>query len=418
MAKKPIVCKLAVLGDMGVGKSALISRIRSKEFVEEFDPTIEDSYTIGVVVNDQQCTLEILDTAGADEYLYLRDGWIRANEGFILVYSISSTLSFTRIQGLYDQIQQIKKSPHPHTSPPVPIMLVGNKVDTAKRRVSLLEGEGMARKLGCRFVEASARNGENVEESFYTIVKQLQKQSATTGIEVLDDLIDSLPEWDNLLNHLEGEISRSAIANTRSLVPALRPNENVGLRLLQKLATLHVPRFAKRQRSFPGINSFQLVSQNQRASSVGRGMSQPSENPDYSVLEGNYDLQVQGAFKDILTFLSRFEKKIRDFEREEKFTERMARMKAVIDVGDNCIDGEVGLEIRDNEETPAAEKVKKMGIVQQLKLALGKCQNLCKDAGHEVIRRGECGDKIQEMKKEFAGMIEIAAKLRSRGEIA
>jgi GTPase SAR1 family protein len=179
------------------------------------------------------------DTTGADEYLHLRDGWIRANEGFILVYSISSRLSFTRIQGLYDQIQQIKKSPHPHTSFPVPIMLVGNKVDSAKRRVSLLESEVMARKLGCRFVEALARNGRNVEESFYTIVKQLQKQSATTGIEELDDLVDSLPEWDTLLNHLEGEISRSAIANTRPLVPALPPKENVGLLLWQRFTTLH-----------------------------------------------------------------------------------------------------------------------------------------------------------------------------------
>jgi GTPase SAR1 family protein len=54
----------------------------------KYDPTIEDSYIIKVVVNDQQCTLEIIDTAGVDEYSHFRDKWIRANEGFILVYSI------------------------------------------------------------------------------------------------------------------------------------------------------------------------------------------------------------------------------------------------------------------------------------------------------------------------------------------
>jgi len=104
-------------------------------------------------------------------------------------------------------------------------MLVGNKVDSAKRRVSLQEGEAMARELGCGFVEVSAKNGGNVEEAFYTIVKQLQKQSATTGIKALDDLVDSLPEWDDLLKHLEGEISRSTIASTRSLVLALPSKE-------------------------------------------------------------------------------------------------------------------------------------------------------------------------------------------------
>ncbi|PVH69547.1 ras-domain-containing protein [Cadophora sp. DSE1049] len=230
MAKKPFVCKLAVLGDGGVGKTALISRLRFKKFVKECDPTIEDSYTIGVVVNNQQCTLEILDTAGVDEYSHLKDGWIRANEGLILVYSISSRLSFARIQGLYDQIQQIKKSTHPRISQ-VPIILVGNKFDIAKRKVSLLEGEDMARKLRCAFLEVSAKDGGNFEESLLCIiVSQLQKPSTTTSEEVLDDLLDSPPEWHDLLSHLEGELSRSAIANTRPLVQVLPPEEKVRLR--------------------------------------------------------------------------------------------------------------------------------------------------------------------------------------------
>jgi GTPase KRas len=147
---------------------------------------------IDVVVNDQQCTLEITDTAGVDEYSHLRDGWIRANEGFILVYSISSRLSFTRIQGLHDQIQQIKESTHPDTSSQVPIILIGNKADIAKRKVSRSEGEDMARKLGCTFLEASAKDGGKFEETFCTVVRQLQKYA--TGIEALDDLVDSLPE--------------------------------------------------------------------------------------------------------------------------------------------------------------------------------------------------------------------------------
>ena len=50
---------------------------------------------------------------------------------------------------------------------------------------------------------------------------------------MLEDLIDSLPVWHNLLRHLEGEISRPTIANMRSLVPALSSEENVRLRLWQ-----------------------------------------------------------------------------------------------------------------------------------------------------------------------------------------
>ena len=56
-----------------------------------------------------------------------------------------------------------------------------------------------------------------------------------------------------------------------------------------------------------------------------------------------------------------------------------------------------------------------MSFVQQVKLALKRCQSLCEDLSHKFLR-GECGEKIQEiqeMKIKFAGMIELAEKLRS-----
>ena len=111
----------------------------------------------------------ILICLGADQYVHLRDGWIRSNKGFMLVYSVSSNSSFTRIQGLYDEVQQVKKSPYPYTSSHVPIILVGNKVDIAEQYVSQLKGIEMARTLGYAFFEKSAKDGGNVEESFYTI---------------------------------------------------------------------------------------------------------------------------------------------------------------------------------------------------------------------------------------------------------
>lgn len=83
------------------------------------------------------------------------------------------------------------------------------------------------------------------------------------------------------------------------------------------------------------------------------------------------------------------------------------KIEAETEFGNNCIDGEVGSEIRYNEESPAAEKVDTMGKVQEVILALVKCQRLCEDTSHKVIRQGECGDNIQEMKEEFAKMIEI-----------
>ena len=133
--------------------------------------------------------LEVLDTAGQEEYTALRDQWIRDGEGFVLVYSISSRSSFTRITRFHNQIQRVKESsasspsypgsPLSSSAPsaPVPIMLVGNKSDrVTEREVSTQEGHALARELGCEFVEASAKNCINVEKAFYDVVRQLRRQ--------------------------------------------------------------------------------------------------------------------------------------------------------------------------------------------------------------------------------------------------
>ncbi|KAH6951167.1 ras family-domain-containing protein [Ilyonectria sp. MPI-CAGE-AT-0026] len=189
MAGKMILYKLVVLGDGGVGKTALTIQLCLQHFVETYDPTIEDSYRKQVVIDGQACMLEVLDTAGQEEYTALRDQWIQDSEGFVMVYSISSRLSFSRVRRYHYRIQQVKEfcesspsypgSPIPavNSHAPVPIMLVGNKSDqVTEREVSIQEGQALARELGCGFVETSAKNCINVEKAFYDVVRILQRQ--------------------------------------------------------------------------------------------------------------------------------------------------------------------------------------------------------------------------------------------------
>ncbi|KAI5288039.1 Ras GTPase ras2, partial [Ascosphaera acerosa] len=176
-------------------------------FVETYDPTIEDSYRKQVVIDGQSCMLEVLDTAGQEEYIALRDQWIRDGEGFILVYSITSRSSFSRMQKFYQQIQLVKESSMgpmggsmggggggggagggdltggggaggaATQNMRVPVMLVGNKTDKViERVVSSQEGLALAKQLGCDFIEASAKTSTNVEKAFFDIVRVLRAQ--------------------------------------------------------------------------------------------------------------------------------------------------------------------------------------------------------------------------------------------------
>jgi Ras-related protein Rap-1B len=87
--------KIVVLGSGGVGKSALTVQFVQGIFVEKYDPTIEDSYRKQVEVDGQQCMLEILDTAGTEQFtamrdLYMKNGQVSAP---LQLYSLLNTVN-------------------------------------------------------------------------------------------------------------------------------------------------------------------------------------------------------------------------------------------------------------------------------------------------------------------------------------
>ncbi|KAL9642188.1 hypothetical protein ABK040_007190 [Willaertia magna] len=164
--------KFVVLGSGGVGKSALTIQFIQGNFVEKYDPTIEDSYRKQVEVDGKACMLDILDTAGQEEYSAMRDQYMRTGQAFILVYSITDPSSFEDLLTIHEQLLRSKDADE------VPIVLVGNKCDLEEERaVSKEEGKSMAEKFGehCKFVEASAKECINVEEIFTSLVKLVDK---------------------------------------------------------------------------------------------------------------------------------------------------------------------------------------------------------------------------------------------------
>ena len=81
--------KIVVFGDGGVGKSALVIKLVSGEFLEEYDPTIEDSHRKVFSCHGTPVMLDILDTAGREEVFCLRDQLIREGQFFIICFSLS-----------------------------------------------------------------------------------------------------------------------------------------------------------------------------------------------------------------------------------------------------------------------------------------------------------------------------------------
>ena len=161
--------KLVILGGGGVGKSALVIRLVTDNFMEEYDPTIEDSYRKQVTIDGKSAYLDILDTAGQEEYTSMQDQWMREGKGYVLVYSIADRSSFEEIPVFKEKISRAKDMDF------VPMVLVGNKCDLGAedRQVTEAEGRELAAKMGCPFMEASAKAKINNEEIFYQSVREI-----------------------------------------------------------------------------------------------------------------------------------------------------------------------------------------------------------------------------------------------------
>ncbi|XP_053842385.1 ras-related protein Rap-2b isoform X1 [Vidua macroura] len=104
--------KVVVLGSGGVGKSALTVQFVTGSFIEKYDPTIEDFYRKEIEVDSSPSVLEILDTAGTEQFASMRDLYIKNGQGFILVYSLVNQQSFQDIKPMRDQIIRVKRGSH------------------------------------------------------------------------------------------------------------------------------------------------------------------------------------------------------------------------------------------------------------------------------------------------------------------
>ncbi|KAG5263391.1 hypothetical protein AALO_G00264350 [Alosa alosa] len=157
--------KVVVLGSGGVGKSALTVQFVTGTFIEKYDPTIEDFYRKEIEVDSSPSVLEILDTAGTEQFASMRDLYIKNGQGFILVYSLVNQQSFQDIRPMRDQIVRVKRFEK------VPLILVGNKVDLeSEREVAGSDGRALAQEWGCPFIETSAKSKTMVDELEDTVL--------------------------------------------------------------------------------------------------------------------------------------------------------------------------------------------------------------------------------------------------------
>lgn len=160
--------KLVFLGDESVGKTSIITRFMYDTFNDAYKVTIGiDFVSKTMYLEDRIVRLQLWDTAGQERFRSLIPSYIRDSSVAIVVYDITNRASFMNTEQWIDDIRTERGND-------VVIMLVGNKTDSQdKRKVSVEEGEGQAKKYGVMFIETSAKAGYNVQALFRKLAMSL-----------------------------------------------------------------------------------------------------------------------------------------------------------------------------------------------------------------------------------------------------
>lgn len=169
--------KIAVLGSRSVGKSSLVIQYIENHFVESYYPTIEATFSKGVMYKGVEYDCDIIDTAGQDEYSILNSKHAIGIHGYVLVYSIASRNSFDMIQIVYDKIINFCGVND------IPCVIVGSKSDLPSRQVTAADAEELAKQNKAAWVETSAKNNVNIGKVFELCVAEIERRSPNNQVE-------------------------------------------------------------------------------------------------------------------------------------------------------------------------------------------------------------------------------------------
>lgn len=190
------IIKLAVVGSGGVGKSALAVQFTQELFQEDYDPTIQDNYRKRALIDGDFIDLDILDTAGQDEFTSLREMYMKSQDGFLLCFSLASRAAFNQVPEFHKQIIRSKAPPGTIdlSTVHVPIVLVGNKSDIpeSNRQVTQQDMHVMAQQLNIsKFVLTSAKECINVTSVFEDLATEIYQHRKLTRREQISREIQS-----------------------------------------------------------------------------------------------------------------------------------------------------------------------------------------------------------------------------------
>jgi len=220
MSKRRRVFKIVLLGDGGVGKTSLLHRYLGKGFTGQYKMTLGAEFSIKRMGND---VIQIWDLAGQPTFSTVRKSYYVGGVGALILFDVTNRNSLENVMRWAEEIIS-------NTGYPVPLMLVGNKIDlreTHPDAVTTEEGIKLATKLSAflncpvNYTGASAKTGLYVDGIFEDFISW--STSPSDGLANEGITIRSIPEY-----HIETDaIHSEEVEEKRDIAPSLAPLPNM-----------------------------------------------------------------------------------------------------------------------------------------------------------------------------------------------
>ena len=160
--------KVVVVGDSGVGKTNLIRRFISNEFIQDSKATVGVEFTSkNYNINNKIIKIEIWDTAGQERYKSIASAYYKGAKGAMIVYDVTNQNSFNNVDKWHNEIKE-------KSAKSINLMMIGNKTDLEKV-ISSEDAINKAKTLNIPVMETSAFDASNVKEAFYDLIREMYK---------------------------------------------------------------------------------------------------------------------------------------------------------------------------------------------------------------------------------------------------
>jgi len=160
--------KIILVGDTGVGKTAIVNRFINGNFKKEHNCTIGVEYFVKTLhLGINLVNLLVWDTCGQERFRTITRQYYRDVAGCMLIFDLSKKKSFDHLKNWLKDILDngIAIST---------VLLVGNKFDLIEmREVSKEDIDEFVSTNKIKYIEVSAKTGININKSFEEIAKMI-----------------------------------------------------------------------------------------------------------------------------------------------------------------------------------------------------------------------------------------------------